>query len=127
MMWSDTNQFSPTDIPLATDIDSIFQSIENILSTVPGQRVFNPEFGSYVENYLFEIMDDRTALLIEHEVIRAIGRWEPRVELVPQLTSIIPSYDYHRYDVRIVFKIKGPDNQQYEYKGILERKEHGAE
>lgn len=119
-LYSDPNQYDPASIPLATDIDAIYQSIENILSTNTWQRKFKPWLGSNLEKYLFEIMDNRTALSLEHEVIRAIGAWEPRVVLVTPLTKIVPRYDEHIYEVTIVFKLKGRGDQQYEYVGILE-------
>jgi phage baseplate assembly protein W len=120
-LWSDPNQYTPNEIPLATDIDAIYQSIENILSTGKQQRVFKPWLGAEIEKYLFEIMDRITALAIEHEVIKAIGMWEPRVVLQSQLTSIIPRPDDQIYEVRLVFKIIGRGDEQYEFNGILDK------
>jgi phage baseplate assembly protein W len=124
-IWSDTNQFSPSDVPLATDIDAIYASIENILSTSQGQRVFKPWLGAGIEKYLFELMDEQTAFAIEHEVIRAIEQWEPRVTLLPQLTSIVPDYENLIYNVKLVFQIVGRPDAQFEYHGLLEKPQLG--
>jgi len=56
------------------------ENISRILKTYPGQRVGNPLFGSYLEDFLFE----REAVLledIEFEIISKINKFEPRVNV----------------------------------------------
>lgn len=119
--YSGLNQYTPTDTPLLNDVSAIFQSIDNILSTSPGERLFNPEFGSNIEDYLFEPLDEDTAMRIENEVIRAIGRWEPRILLVNNLTVATPIPGENRFSLRIVFRLRAIDNQDFEYNINLNR------
>ncbi len=49
--------FLPCDISPVTNEESIKQSIRNIVLTAPGEKLFNPKFGSSVYKMLFEPLD----------------------------------------------------------------------
>lgn len=60
--------------------DDINQCIQIILLTIPGSDPFRPEFGSNV----FSLIDQpiqKAIPEITKEILRALGRWEPRVEI----------------------------------------------
>lgn len=123
-IYSDFNQFTPLKNPLATDLDSIYQSIGNILSTPRGTRLFLPEFGSTIENLLFEPMDSDTESRIVDAIIVAIERWEPRVKINYARTSVTADYDNHIYRIVITFRVLGlEDNRFYSYSGIFNKLE----
>lgn len=90
---------------LLFDVDAINASIENILGTVPGERLFLPDFGSRISELLFQPIDDITASDLRSETIRAIEKWEPRVRIIDQETSIVPFPDDHRYQVIITYEV----------------------
>ena len=60
--------------PLTRDLfvlkneNAIARSVRNIVFTVPGEKPFNPTFGSRITGSLFENIDDITALEIESEL-----------------------------------------------------------
>ena len=58
---------------------NVRESIRLILLTEPGERLMREEFGCGLRQYLFEPKTVTTRQLIRDNVIRAIGRWEPRV------------------------------------------------
>lgn len=68
-------------IALASGEEKIEQSISIILSTVPGERVMRPEFGSELQTMLFSVYNPTTAGLIDYHVREALGRWEPRINV----------------------------------------------
>lgn len=119
-LYSDINQYDPTVKETLTDVESVYQSINNILSTHIGERVFN-QIGSELEELIHEIMDDTTAFEIYSYVIQAIERWEPRVRLKYSQCSVTPNYDEQRYDVVLVFNILGLEDQEFKHEGTLER------
>lgn len=120
------NQYDTHKEVLLTDLAAIYQSIENILETTPGERLFNPTFGSMVENYLFEPMDEDTAIRIEIEIIKAIGRWDKRIKLNTSQTKVVADPTSHTYDIHIVFTINSIPNQVFEYDAKLkQRTSHG--
>ena len=57
----------------------LHDSVFTVLSTIPGERVMRPDFGSYLRLILFENINRVTGLRARVEVFRAIGIWEPRV------------------------------------------------
>lgn len=63
----------------ATDLRLLNDSIETILKTFPGERVYRPAFGSFLRRLLFANMGKMSAMQARAEVYRAIETWEPRV------------------------------------------------
>jgi len=94
---------------------AIARSIRNIIFTFPGERFFDPDFGSNVTRSLFEIVDDLTAITIRDEIENSIRNYEPRVSLLSVET--IPDYDNNAFDVVIIYRIIGADipPQQLEF------------
>lgn len=70
-----------TEVSIATsrEQEHIRESILQILGTRPGERFMNPEFGSRLNDLVFEQNDEVLKGLIRHYVIDAIRRWEKRV------------------------------------------------
>lgn len=62
--------------------DSIRQAIMLLLSTVPGERLMRPDYGSHLHRLLFAINDQTTAGLAIHYVRQALEQWEPRIEII---------------------------------------------
>ena len=51
---------------------AIARSIRNIVFTQPGEKFFNPEFGSRVSESLFEIVDEVSSIAIRDEIRSSI-------------------------------------------------------
>tara|TARA_Y100000996_G_C22219181_1_gene518809 strand:- start:64 stop:465 length:402 start_codon:yes stop_codon:yes gene_type:complete len=107
--------------PLTKDLivlkneNAIARSIKNIVFTTPGEKPFQPNFGSRITGSLFENIDDITALEIESELRESISRQEPRVKLRKLKAS--PDIDGNGFDVVINYDIIGADvpPQQLEF------------
>lgn len=61
--------------------DNVRESIRVILLTEPGERLMREDFGCGLRRFLFEPNTVTTRQLIRERVIKAIGRWEPRVKV----------------------------------------------
>lgn len=61
---------------------SVEESIEIILCTKQGERVYNYDFGCRVHELMFEPNDTRTQALAEHYVKQALEEFEPRINLL---------------------------------------------
>lgn len=57
------------------------QSIEDILSTPLGSRRMRPEYGSQLRRYVDLPVNEGWKSAVQAEVARALGRWEPRLQL----------------------------------------------
>lgn len=64
------------------DDKAINVSIENILSTLRGERLFSPYFGSTLPNQSFEQIDIFNAEDLLIELLEAIELWEDRITIV---------------------------------------------
>ena len=107
--------------PLTKDLiamkneNAIARSVKNIVFTNPGEKFFNPRFGSRITDSLFENADDLTAIEIQTQIEESINRNEPRV----RLTSVeaFANIDGNAFDVVITYDIIGADlpPQQLEF------------
>jgi phage baseplate assembly protein W len=107
--------------PLTDDLialkneNAIARSIKNIVFTLPGEKFFDPEFGSDISASLFENIDDISGGLIEDQIRQSINIYEPRVNLMSIRTH--PNFDNNAFDVTITYGIIGADvpPQQLEF------------
>lgn len=88
------------------DIDAIIDSIDNIIKTRVGERPFNRDFGSKIEDYLFKPLSFSIGRLILSELIACISRWEKRVEVIA-LSNVTLRPDTRSYEVILQLTIKG--------------------
>ena len=99
--------------PLNSDLiaikneNAIARSVKNIVFTLPGEKFFNPTFGSKISKTLFENIDDITASVIVDEIKESIRNYEPRVELLD--VEAFPNFDNNQFDVTIIYDIVGSD------------------
>lgn len=69
------------DIRISPDAEAINNSLRNIILTRKGEVPGNPDFGSNIEEVLFEQLDDITEILLKSMITIEIEKWETRVEL----------------------------------------------
>lgn len=92
--WAYPLQFSPRGrMALATGQHDIEQSIRIILGTVPGERVMRPEFGCRAWELLFAPHNPATEGLLMNYVEQALGRWEPRIDVLGVAVARDPNND----------------------------------
>ena len=103
------------DLISLSNTSAIARSIRNIVFTSPGEKFFNPDFGSRVSESLFENVDNVSALAIKDEIKSSIINFEPRVNLLD--TIVIPNPDDNEMAVTIEYEIVGIDipPQQLEF------------
>lgn len=70
------------DAKLIEDVQSVKQSVRNILMTNKGELHYFPQFGCNIRKYLFEKVNPLTILAIKDEVDFAIRNFEPRVTMI---------------------------------------------
>ena len=99
--------------PLSGDLialkneNAIARAVRNIVLTSPGEKLFDPDFGSSVSEILFENVDEITAVSIQDEIRNCLNNYEPRVDLVN--VDVNPNFDENQFDVKITYKIVGID------------------
>jgi phage baseplate assembly protein W len=84
---------------------AISRSVRNLVFTVNGERLFNQNIGSRVSRFLFENLDDTTAIALRDEIEYTIVNFEPRVDLIE--VNVVPNYDMNEFNVTIIYSIVG--------------------
>jgi phage baseplate assembly protein W len=63
------------------DVDQIKADLLQLLLTNPGERVMLPEFGTPLRKLMFEPNDPILEVETRNVIVKAIARWEPRIEI----------------------------------------------
>lgn len=100
--------------PLSDDEDAVLASIINILFTRKGEREREPTFGSFLDDYLHDPVDETTAARIRISFVAAIEKWEPRVTIVQPLTTVTTDLSLPGFVANLAIRIAGlPTATQY--------------
>ena len=106
------------DLIALKNANAIARSVRNIVFTLPGEKFFNPNFGSRITESLFENIDEISASIIIDEIRESIDNYEPRVELID--VKAFPNYENNAFDVNIVYEIIGIEIPAQELQFVLQ-------
>ena len=106
------------DLIALKNANAIARSVRNIVMTLPGERFFNPSFGSRITESLFENIDNITATIIIDNIRESIENFEPRVDLLD--VQAFPNYDNNAFDVTIIYEIIGIEIPAQELQFVLQ-------
>ena len=106
------------DLIALKNANAIARSVRNIVFTTPGEKFYEPSFGSRITESLFENIDEITASVIIDEIRESIENYEPRVELID--VKAFPNYDNNAFDVTVVYEIIGIEIPAQELQFVLQ-------
>jgi len=89
-----------------SDLEVVFTSVVNILTTPIGSMPYDPFIGSELPNLVFEPNDSVTQGLIRYFVERDLRRQEPRANVL-SVRTVVPENDPHTVVVTVAFQIVG--------------------
>ena len=98
------------------NVNAIKNSIHNIFSWTPGERILNPEFGSNLRKLLYEGITDFNQEQIIAEIRHSVSQWEPRVQIdnIVKLTDI-DDKENNTVHLRIIYSIPTLTTEQFYY------------
>ena len=105
------------DVITIKDRNAIARSLRNIVFTRPGEKFFNPNFGSRISESLFDNVNGSTALAVRDEIKRSIENYEPRVDLIR--VKVTPDYAGNALNVTIVYFVTGIDSPPQQLDFVL--------
>ena len=81
--WSFPPRFDSSDssIQMVSDEEDIRESLFLLLSTTPGERITNPEYGCDLRQFIFKPIDSTTIFLMKEVISHAVLMHEPRIVL----------------------------------------------
>jgi hypothetical protein len=91
------------DIVVDYDINALKNSLLNLFSTSPGDKILNPEFGLDLRHYIFEPITRERAFDMQRTIFNGITRFEPRV--VVRSVVVVPSMDTMEYNIDIYYSV----------------------
>ena len=98
------------DVGKAIGPTAVKNSLLSILKTNYYERLFQPEFGSNIRQYLFEPMNPITAANIRTSIEDSVKAHEPRANVLH--VEVTPEEDKNRYKVSIIFDLSTESAQQ---------------
>jgi len=96
------------DLLKVTGINSVTQSLMNLVQINYYEKPFHPEIGSNIRNLLFEQMDQITSNALSKEIQILIENFEPRVSINNVIVQA--DYDNNGYNIEIDFNILSVNN-----------------
>jgi phage baseplate assembly protein W len=93
------------DLLKVTGVNSVIQSIANLVQTNHYERPFHPPIGGNVRKLLFDLLSPLTAQLISEEIKDVLANYEPRA--VVQDVIVATNAQLNGYNVTIVFTVSG--------------------
>lgn len=84
---------------------AIKQSVRSLLLTNKGERLFNSDLGTRINELLFEPLDYATSSLLFDEIQDVLARYEPRINVTS--LEVEPNVSDDGYDVELEYSIKG--------------------
>jgi phage baseplate assembly protein W len=90
------------------DARLIKNDLLQLLMTVPGERVYKPNFGVNLRNVVFEQLDEETITRLESEISKKIGQYEQRV--VVETVQVTKNDTAQYLNVKVVCSLKDDPN-----------------
>ena len=87
------------------DKEAIKQSIESIIMTQKGERIYNPNFGSFLNVELFKQLTPNNAESVLDRLIALIKKWEKRITILEDKCSMRIDNDNSTLYLNIIYVI----------------------
>ena len=105
------------DIVADNDIGAIKNSIFNIFTTIPGQKILNPVFGLNLLYFLFTGVTSANARLLGDTILKGITRFEPRINV--ENINITTDSENHQYMIDMLLSVPSLNIRGLQVKGTL--------
>ena len=93
------------DVVTISNEDAIKRSVKNIVFTILGEKPFQPNFGSVINNSLFELNTSMNEMRVSDEIKQSLINYEPRIQDIKVTTSIYP--DSNELNCTVQYDIVG--------------------
>ena len=105
------------DIQVSENLGAIKNSLFNLFTTMPGQKILNPLFGLNLTQYLFTSISTTQARIIGESILTGVRRFESRVKI--RNINVEPNYDENQYNIFMIIDVPSLNIQGQPLQGIL--------
>ena len=93
------------DVVTIRDEDAIKRSVRNIIFTIIGEKPFEPEFGSVINDSLFELNTSLNEMKVSDEIKQSLLNYEPRISNIDVTVTVAP--DTNEMNCTVQYDITG--------------------
>ena len=93
------------DVLTIRDEDAIKRSVKNIVFTILGEKPFEPDFGSVINDSLFDLNTNLNEIRVSDEIKSSLFNFEPRIENIKVTVRVMP--DSNELNCTVQYDITG--------------------
>ena len=93
------------DVIVLRNEDAIKRSVRNIIFTILGEKPFEPNFGSVMNQSLFDLNTNLSEIKVSDEIKASLDNYEPRIDNINVSVSILA--DSNEMNCTVQYNIVG--------------------
>ena len=93
------------DVLTIRDEDAIKRSVKNIIFTILGEKPFEPNFGSVINESLFDLNTSLNEVRVSDEIKQSLLNYEPRIDNINVTVTVAP--DTNEMNCTVQYEIVG--------------------
>jgi phage baseplate assembly protein W len=93
------------DVVVIRDEDAIKRSVKNIIFTILGEKPFEPNFGSVINESLFDLNTSLNEIRVADEISASLRNYEPRISDIDVTVTV--SADTNEMNCTVQYEIVG--------------------
>ena len=105
------------DVVVIRDEDAIKRSVKNIIFTILGEKPFEPNFGSVINESLFDLNTSLNEIRVADEISASLRNYEPRISDIDVTVTVAP--DTNEMNCTVQYEIVGLSTPQQEVEVLL--------
>ena len=105
------------DLQRSDDLGAIKNSLLNLFTTMPGQKILNPIYGLNLMQYLFVPVSPSQAQIIGESIFSGIKKFEPRVQV--RNINVEANIDENQYTISLLLDVPSLSIQGVTINGSL--------
>lgn len=105
------------DIQISEDLGAIKNSLFNLFTTMPGQKILNPIYGLNLTQYLFVPISQTQARIIGETILKGVQKYEPRILIKKLNIEVDP--DNNQYNIFMLINVPVLNITGVSLKGVL--------
>jgi phage baseplate assembly protein W len=105
------------DIQISEDIGAIKNSLFNLFTTMPGQKILNPVYGLNLTQYLFVQATRQQGRIIGETILKGVSKYEPRITM--RKLNVEVDEDNNQYNIFMLIDVPTLNITGVSLKGVL--------
>ena len=93
------------DVLTVSNEDAIKRSVKNIIFTILGEKPFVPQFGSVINESLFDLNTELSEIRVSDEIRSSLLNFEPRIDNI--IVNVTVSPDTNEMNCTVQYDIVG--------------------